>query len=337
MEQAGQIPDLPSPAKQRADRVLSEAGFSRLGEQIFLYTPSTTTSIDANSQSDTDASAASTPPPDLVIICSWMYAQSKHVLKNTVPYQQLFPSSPILLLKQDGKDIFFRTISQQITNLKPAIEFVDLIAARGARQNRAPRVHMHAFSNGGAHTALTLADAFALSHSSSSVSPGGAFPSKSSILPLSSLILDSTPSSSDPFAAHIAISEVLPKSPLPLKLACDVVVWSYLIITRLLSSLPYGPEDIIIALRRRLNDPDAAFTQPGSRRCYIYSKGDKLVGWKDVESHAWEARKVLGNERVGMEDFGATMHVGHVRGDAERYWRVVKELWAESVGSTTSK
>ena len=61
----------------------------------------------------------------------------------------------------------------------------------------------------------------------------------------------------------------------------------------------------------------------------MYGTGDEAVDWRDVEKHAAEARMILGDEggKVRLERFEGGRHVAHVRVDAERYWRVVKEAW----------
>jgi hypothetical protein len=67
-------------------------------------------------------------------------------------------------------------------------------------------------------------------------------------------------------------------------------------------------------------------------RVFIYSKSDKLVGWKDVEDFAgrceWEGVKVV------RERYERTGHVNHLKGEGEggkeRYWKTVKEAWDRS-------
>lgn len=62
-------------------------------------------------------------------------------------------------------------------------------------------------------------------------------------------------------------------------------------------------------------------------RMYIYSEGDELVNWKDVEGHMEDARGQGG--KVRGEKFKGTGHVGHARGEenSRRYWGCVKGFW----------
>ena len=65
------------------------------------------------------------------------------------------------------------------------------------------------------------------------------------------------------------------------------------------------------------------------RRGYVYSKGDRLVGWRDVERHVAEARGR--GCWVVKEEFGeGSGHVVHAREDPVRYWAFVMKVWEGS-------
>lgn len=68
--------------------------------------------------------------------------------------------------------------------------------------------------------------------------------------------------------------------------------------------------------------------QKEARRTYIYSEGDKLVKWFDVEAHGRIAQE-KGFAGVRLEKFAGTEHVAHVKGEenAKRYWELVKGTW----------
>jgi hypothetical protein len=62
------------------------------------------------------------------------------------------------------------------------------------------------------------------------------------------------------------------------------------------------------------------------RRCYVFSKEDKIVKWEDVVEHADEAESI--GWSVGEEEgFERSGHVGHLVQDSDRYWRIVRKLW----------
>ena len=319
MELAGPVPELkPSTTspKLESDPYLSD--FTRLGEQIYYYTPAPKTP----SASPHDAS------PDLIILCSWMYAFSKHIAKYTSAHRQRYLTTPILVLRQDGGDFFYRTNAQQMKNFEPAIATIRHLRAKKPTGEKL-RVLLHVFSSGGAWTVCQLADAY-----SSAVSLS--LPSvdlKPELLPISALILDSTPSLPNPAASHTAICQNLPKEPPLLRAIGEAAVWGYISLARTFD-FALGREHLTLNLRRRLNDPEGAFMQDRLRRVYIYSQGDALIPASDVEAHAEDARAVIGEdgaERVKMEDFGKTRHVSHIVGDPERYWRVVDDIWSWSI------
>ena len=62
---------------------------------------------------------------------------------------------------------------------------------------------------------------------------------------------------------------------------------------------------------------------------YIYSDTDPMVHTEEVEDHATDARQK--GFVVDLEQFHGSGHAAHVRiGGGERYWRIVKDLWAQS-------
>lgn len=305
MEFAGPEPELQS-GVELPDPYLTD--FSKLGRQIFLYTPT------LSEPTETPVQAVQ---PDLIIVCSWMGAQSRYIRKYLTPYQTKFPQSPILLLRQDGSDLFFRPKWQQIKNLAPAISAIRRLVDE-KRPNK-PHVLVHIFSNGGSYTACQLADAYR-----------DASPGKDELLPISALILDSTPSLPSSRRAHAAISESLAKAGLG-RVIGSAAVWAYIGLGKAIETVT-GSEDITTSLRRRLNDPTGAFMQGTLKRLYIYSQADKLIPASDVEAHAQEAISLIGRHRVQLEDFVSSRHVGHVMLDEQRYWTLIENLWKESVG-----
>ncbi|OCT45126.1 DNA repair protein RAD57 [Cladophialophora carrionii] len=330
MDLAGPVPELQShtgPTSKPDDAYLSD--FTRLGEQTYYNAPTTTSRSTPTRSGTTDVAATavkqSTPDPDLIIICSWMYALPRHIAKYTQAYRARYASSPILLLRQDGGDFFWRTHATQMRNLEPAVSVIrtlerrsqsaasttqvdqnanpDVKAKAGAKakaktETKAkPRVLMHVFSNGGAWSACQLADAYASAYASAfactsipTLSPRES-DRTNAILPVDALILDSTPSLPDPRASHAAICEALPNPttyPLTRKVG-ETAVWCFLALASGVDAL-LGREHLTLNIRRRLNDPEGAFMQSGLRRVYIYSETDALIPASDVELHSEEAR-----------------------------------------------
>ncbi|KAK5092669.1 hypothetical protein LTR70_006739 [Exophiala xenobiotica] len=324
MDLAGPVPELQGSNDDNTAQELYLEGFTKLGDQIFYFKPSQQIEV---------PSSGDIAPPDLTILCSWLYALPKHISKYTSAYQRIYPSTPILLLKQDGPDLMWRPNIWQMENLKPALDVLkDLQEAQGRRL----RTLVHVFSNGGSFTACQLADAYALS-ARAKYKHSGWLAGPVTKLPISALIIDSAPSTPDMRTGFVALSQGLPSSlPGPVRLVGGAVMYTFMISGNIVGTL-LGVEGAITGMRRKLNDAQGAFMANGVRRMYIYSESDELVPWEHVEMHAKEARNVLdkrgrgsGEEWLKMEKFVGSRHVGHVVVNAERYWRIVKAHWAEA-------
>ncbi|KIW90842.1 uncharacterized protein Z519_08625 [Cladophialophora bantiana CBS 173.52] len=349
MEFAGPEPELQSGEEPEAPRMPCDphlADFTQLGSQIYIYTPPAPSVEEINGAAEAHQRQQEqrSLDPDLIIVCSWMYAQSRNIGKYIKVYQTTYPSSPILLLRQDGGDFFFRTKAQQMRNLTPAVSLIRDLSAKKEKnkegQNKGKRLKVlcHVFSNGGAWTVCQLADAYYHHQQKQQQEPrqqlSSPVPCKEIdvLLPITVLVLDSTPSLPNVTASHTAICEALSKSPPALRALGSVLVWGYLGVSHVVGAVA-GREDVTLSLRRRLNHPRGAFTQPSLRaRVYIYSQADALIAAADVEAHAREAAQVLtgGRDRVRLEDFGESRHVGHVLADPARYWAIIESLWRES-------
>ncbi|KIV93496.1 hypothetical protein PV10_04707 [Exophiala mesophila] len=279
--------------------------FERINEQVYFYTPDKS---DAGSESSDPAHQ-----PDLLFICSWMYASSRNVKKYISGYKELFPNTPILLHKQDGSDIFWNSFATQRKNVQPVLKLVKTMVEKKSPAKL--RVLTHLFSNGGSYTASFLTNNY--------------LRETGDLFPVSALILDSTPSLPNLNLSHEAVSETLPKSGV-VRILGSGAIWTYLVVSELIRAA-LGYENFNYWIRRKLNDPKGPFTQGTIKRLYIYSQADRLVPAADVEAHAKEAINVIGKDRVQTEDFGSSRHVGHVIADPERYWKIIHDLWRETV------
>ncbi|KAK5078220.1 hypothetical protein LTR64_003373 [Lithohypha guttulata] len=270
-------------------------GFETLGGQIFYYRPNT---------SSDQQNMKKTSSPDLIIICSWLYARQRHIAQYSETYRRIYPQSRILLLKQDGPDLIWRPNAWQMQEMKPAVKVIKELEA-GAKGR--PSILLHSFSNGGAFTSCQLADAYAL-HCAGE------------LLPISAVVIDSAPSIPTARVGWTAMSQGFPPSlPAP--------------VLGTLGRLA-GIEGSMTGLRRKLNDSAGSFMQEGLKRVYIYSDTDELVPWTHVEAHAQEAKEVLRSNRgeeaaklVQLEKFVGSKHVAHAVMDGERYWNIVQQLW----------
>ncbi|CAM1509349.1 Fc.00g030880.m01.CDS01 [Cosmosporella sp. VM-42] len=252
--------------------------------------------------------------PRLILLLTWMDARDIHIAKYIAQYRLLFPTSRFLVIRST-LGLFMRPALRKKA-LRPAVEVLkeclgevegngEGIADRGSDEIGAEgkenvNLLIHIFSNGGVSTSITLWDL--LTH-----------------VPHHALIMDSCPGYFHWGRNHHAMTVGMPFWTSPLA--------HLLILTAWLFYIPWGhpaPQDSSAA---GLNTAERMRSEV--RRTYIYGTGDEAVDWRDVERHAAEAREVLGEEdgKVRLERFEEGRHVAHVRVDAERYWRVVKETW----------
>ncbi|KAK8169705.1 hypothetical protein IWX90DRAFT_383646 [Phyllosticta citrichinensis] len=274
-------------------------GFKPLNNKTHLYTPE---------EKETRASRHA-KDPKLVLLSSWMDANVKHVSKYVLYYQQLWPSTPILLLTSSTSDFFFNNKARQKKDLAPALaalhNFIPTPDSDG--------LFVHAMSNGGSGNLILLAEQYRFITERP--------------LPAQTLILDSAPGHSRLLPAITAMSMALPKQfyvRWPMQFAIGALVL-------LLYQIPpmFGFPTMATLLRHHLNSTSPEVIRKEAPRWYVYSNGDQIIPAGDVEEHAAEA-EAKGLD-VHRENFGNSPHVGHMREDPDRYWTTVCKAWEERV------
>jgi len=201
----------------------------------------------------------------------------------------------------------YRPYSTQQNNLAVP---VSILVDNSKQPNH--EILFHIFSNSGAHTACQLAHAFK-SRTGSGLKVGA-------------LILDSTPGINTYRGITDGFIGGLP-STLILKQILSLIVYGLVGIITLKETFT-GEDHFIQRLRKDLNDE--GYFQSERGRLYIYSKGDQIVGWKDVESHAKNAKeKHIG--KVKTQLWPQSGHVGHMMKDKEKYWELVRKLWEQPI------
>ncbi|KAK3319783.1 hypothetical protein B0T19DRAFT_467522 [Cercophora scortea] len=327
-------------------------GFRYIGPSVYVQDgkqPNNTTTT--SHQPPTTSSSRSLPPfnttennpaPDLVIITSWTGAVPKHIAKYTESYNQLFPDTPILVITTTIADLAIHRTKTKLATLAPAIEFIcqDPTTTPKPPINPKPRPNLrlpttskpaytniliHAFSEGGAHKAVLLAQG--LLSATNGVHK----------LPLSALILDSAPGtprySSNVAAFHRSLppNRLVRAVGLPLGASVLAVTWA-------LFSVVVGYDNNLISrTRRALNDAalwgDGLASVP---RTYLFSEADDLIWWEDVEEHGVDSARVVG-VRCLLVKFSGTKHCGHARGNEEVYWGAVRRTWEARGGRATGE
>lgn len=284
-------------------------GFTVLSSNVSVYSPDRKDTSILDDYPDSQA-------PDLVIICSWVNANVKHITKYTSAWQKIAPQADIVLTQSSIGDMTWRSLSAQHQNLQPAVEIIKTrlgqhykTAEASASSDRKPRIVIHIFSHGGSNNAIQLIRCV--------LSDG---PFSIGDLNLHSFILDSTPGSSDYSRSLEAVRFSMPKSGPLLYLG---LLAAHVTLTSSYIAVYLGLSTGIEHLRAELLDQ--GIFPKGMQRVYLYSKADRMVDWRLVKQHAEEA-EARGWE-VEQRCFENSPHCGHVREDEEGYWNIIRSSW----------
>jgi hypothetical protein len=285
-------------------------GFTSIAPSIYTYTPKGTTPYVPSSNPSTTTittptSTTISQDPSLILLFTWTGALPAHIVKYTTHYQTLYPTSPILLITTTIADLIYRRSTTKQRNLTPAIYhlFTDSLSS-----NAPSSILVHCFSEGGSHKAIQFARTY-LQHTGAK-------------LPVSALILDSTPGHPRYFRLASAFKKSLPQNPIIRSLG---MVAAYSILASLFAAyaVTSPSANIITKTRNALNDD--RIWDAKAPRCYLYSKADSLISWRDIEEHGLEAEKI--GARAELVRFEGSAHCAHMRGDEERYWGAVVGTW----------
>lgn len=266
--------------------------FKALSSRVFLHEPSNPPFL----------SPTNHPPPTAILFFAWLGALPRHFSKYITYYMNVYPNARILVITNGNSDLIYRSYSMQEKRLEPALQAVLMETSI----NGGGRLLAHAFSNGGSNALANLLLAF---HQRTGRT-----------MPLQALILDSAPGRVHIRAFVDAMRMNMPKH-VYLQLPIMIFFFSLLSVLRVVYKV-FRLENPVDRLRRLLNDPQ--FSPLDARRCYVYSKSDKLVKWEDVEEHADEAKR-RGYD-VRWEQFDATEHVSHMKTDRVKYWSAMERL-----------
>ncbi|KAH8704668.1 indole-diterpene biosynthesis protein-like protein PaxU [Phaeosphaeriaceae sp. PMI808] len=266
--------------------------FQIVGHNTYLWT----------SPSYLSKSAKSAP---LILIFGWNAAAAKHIAKYAISYQNLFPTSRIVLVRCFTRDMFRRTVEYGPL-LKPAMDLVNEHISRGGE------LLVHSFSNGGGNQVNEFAKKWKVQYKT--------------LLPMRIQVLDSSPTKGPWMKSHAAITASLPHSLfwrwfggtfVHLLLACTFIVWTAL-----------RKENKMVILCRQLND-ETVFDN-NVPRVYLYSRADQMVGFEEADEHANISESKGWN--VTRVHFEQSAHCGHVREDEKKYWASIIEAWKRGPG-----
>jgi hypothetical protein len=266
----------------------------------------------------------------LIILATWLGATTKHVAKYTSLYESIAPNAKLLLI-QAPMDSFLLPYSIQEMNIRPALDPIaqlleECATKQGPQQlSTNPRILLHVFSNGGANNVLSLLRVWRSTTGKA--------------LPLSGLIIDSALAIGGVKQNFQGFQQSIP-SGLMFKVIGPIAATYALLVLETSIALGRYPrpetamrecffdEALIQANRSQKSSVEhdtSTHTVPHKRICYFASKADRNTPFKDIVSHAEEAR-----ERGWLVDlhlWDDTQHCNHLGKHEEEYVKAVRSMW----------
>jgi hypothetical protein len=231
-----------------------------------------------------------------------MDAQAKHLSKYSSFYEKLYPSAHIVIVTTNSLDALVRSTSANLNRIKPVLEILYSIPVESD-----VKVLLHLFSNGGGMTSTAIARAYRQKMGRQ--------------IPLSAMVLDSSPGRPDIAATRRAFAVALPQNPV-LNFIRNVLFTLLFVCIKLyyVSGIAVNP---IAQLRTDLNDRN--LFDVDVQRLYVFSDGDNMVDANHVEEHAAEAKRL--GYRADLEKYIESGHAAHMLNDPKRYWKAIESLW----------
>ncbi|KAK1141897.1 hypothetical protein N8T08_008410 [Aspergillus melleus] len=250
-------------------------------------------------------------PGQLVVICTWLGASSKHISKYLDLHRGVAPGARILLIESEVA-ILVSSYAHQRRRIQPAVRAICDTLAEGSKAHR-PKILLHTFSNGGTNTATQLL----ITLRETLQEP----------LPLVGIVLDSSPAKGTYWKSYDAMVFSLPPSG---RIVGSMVVHFLLVL--LYAWIACGNENPAALMRRTLLDDETVESGEemynagaNGNICYLYSKADKMTDWRDIQDHAEDAR--LKGWNVQEILFEGSGHCAHMARDATKYSAAVERVW----------
>ncbi|KAI0106177.1 hypothetical protein GGR51DRAFT_559980 [Nemania sp. FL0031] len=254
--------------------------------------------------------------PRLIIIASWTDARDAHIAKYVAKYQALYPAAQILLLKSTFQCIM--NPSRIGPSIKHAAAVVHAAFPPEQQQTAASQFLIHMFSNGGSSSIANLYEQYAAT---------AVGPNENKRLPPHVTVFDSAPGTYS-IPGAVAFASVGLSSSLQRLVAAPVL---YTLAALWSASIALGfSRDVLRDWGSTHNNTNAGSSSGKGgnaaevRRVYIYSPGDALIDYRDVEAHAAEAESR--GFSVALERYEGSAHVAHVRKDERRYWEIIERI-----------
>lgn len=258
-------------------------GFERIDQSTFIRR-----APQQHSRKSPDASST------LIVVCSWVAADPKHIAKYTDRHADEHPDCTLLLIRTSLLDVLLHpTDNTQRPRVRAAVDIINASAGP---------IVFHVFSNGGTVTASQTLRLLARDRRAA----------------VRAVVFDSCPGRATYRRTAQAVIASAPKGLRPI---LPLIVYLALLPLAVMSRV--GVQDIVTKGRARFNDDDVV--PVAARRLYAYSKADTMVWWEDAFHHASEARSA-GCVDVREVVFGKSKHCAHIQEDADKYWTAVIDV-----------
>jgi hypothetical protein len=257
-----------------------------------------------------DASPSTKYDPTIILICGWMGGKTRSLSRYTTKYNALYPAARIILVSSAVSDTpgFRALLSSREVKQRADAPAKALLRNAHAEEDK---LLIHVFSNGGGMSLAAIAKAY---RQLTGVP-----------LPARLTVFDSLPGGdklTNELSRWVGALAVGLPSNVFIRWPAVALIALVVVIQLGFPSL-MGRENAATKARRDLKDED--LISPQSKRLYLYSEADALIGAAEVREHAAEcASKGWDVETVNFQVSG---HVRHAIMDPERYWNAVTEMW----------
>lgn len=304
--------------KMAAQKTQSFPGFIKLSNQVFLR--------DAPLQEKPSNTAANDKHPNTVIIFGWGDGLARHLVKYADGYQTLYPSAKQIVVLSPISRAMGAELPSRTYDMLPVIQaaFVNPPSAGQHQENspissETPRILVHIMSNTGAVNYAAALNAYKKLYNR--------------CMPHTMLVLDSTPGS-----VVVTASNMRRWSRAIALGTADWFPWPFAVTQTIMGaglamSLSYSwlrGTDAAAAWSLKATQ-NTEYVDTATRRVFLYSKEDQLIGWEDIEKYAsWSEENGWDVDRVVFE---GSDHVGHMRRHPEQYWTAVRTSWDQATSS----
>ncbi|KAJ5469573.1 hypothetical protein N7539_009191 [Penicillium diatomitis] len=285
-------------------------GFTALSDRIYIR------------NGNENTSPVPADHPTTIIIFAWGDGLPKHVSKYAEGFNNLFPSSRILVAISGTFHASPQPLNDRIKAMMPIIDTVfPTPTGDNASNTGQERVLLHAMSNtGGIFMAAAMA-AYQERHG------------KDKQMPHELLVCDSTPGGlifSTQVGRWSRAMAVGTAKMFPWPFVVTQAFWWLFLWANYLLEIVRGSEPSGVWANRIMNDPDVTIRE--ASRLYLYSKEDEIIWYEDLEENV-AGVKTLGYRAVDTELFEGSPHVGHMRMHPEQYWNRILECWKAAIAA----